>query len=186
MAAGDGLISMKPTSITHAGTSASINADGGVDFTAVTSLSLNGVFTSDYDNYLVVIRGQNDGVTDASTSIRLRAAGSDASGANYVRQFLNVDSTTVSGRRDTGQTNWNQPVVFYSDTADQGGVAMHIYGPYLAQPTAARTVNANAYLGAYLLDHAYTHSLSTSYDGFTMAVTGSTATGTVHVFGYEE
>jgi hypothetical protein len=56
MAAGDGLVSMTPSSIAHSGTSASINADGGVDFTAVTELSLNGVFTSDYDNYLIVMR----------------------------------------------------------------------------------------------------------------------------------
>jgi hypothetical protein len=74
MAAGDGLVIMTPTSIAHAGTSASINADGGVDFTAVTSLSLNGVFTSAHDNYLIVIR-YVAASGDPRTRLRLRTAG---------------------------------------------------------------------------------------------------------------
>ena len=179
MAAGDGLISMKPTSIAHAGTSASINADGGVDFTAVTSLSLNGVFTGDYDNYLIVVR--NDGAALDAAYVRLRVSGADASATNYAYQRLTAASTTVSGARSTSQAQWRVG----DNSGTEYGDTWHFYGPYLAQPTAYRSVNAGGFNGAEINDFAGTHSLSTSYDGFTF-YSAETMTGTVHVFGYEE
>jgi hypothetical protein len=180
MAAGDGLVSMKPTSIAHSGTSASINADGGVDFTAVTSLSLNGVFTSEMDNYLVVWNGSMN--VAIITLLKLRAAGTDTT-ANYNYQQLLVDGTTRSGSRATGDP--------YALVADSGtttsGETMHFYGPYLAQPTAIRTVSASSRNTARIVDHAITQSDSTQFDGFTLVPNSSREmTGTVHVFGYEE
>ena len=180
MAAGDGLISMTPTSIAHAGTSATINADGGVDFSAVTSLSLNGVFTGDYDNYLIVYRGPDNGAVD-SVVWQLRASGSDASGSNYVEQRLRADDTTISGARST------QTFFRVGRLAEPAGFFIHVYGPALAQPTAARTVTTEGVSNARINDFASTHSLSTSYDGATFVCLAPTAlSGNVHVFGYEE
>jgi hypothetical protein len=178
MAAGDGLVSMTPTSIAHSGTSASINADGGVDFTAVTSLSLNGVFTSEIDNYLIVFSASVTANTVAE--FRLRAAGSDATAANYTWQWLQAGGSTVDGLRVSSDTEG----IFGYFSTSENGVHMHVYGPALAQPTAVRGVNVASFSGARLMDTATTHSLSTAYDGITF-FTG-TFTGNVHVFGYEE
>ena len=178
MAAGDGLISMTPTSIAHAGTSATINADGGVDFSAVTSLSLNGVFTGDYDNYLIVFEAS--ATANAIPEIRLRASGTDATAANYTWQWLQANGATVDGLRVTSDT---EGLLGYVGT-NPNGVHLHVYGPALAQPTAIRTVNVGSRDGARMLDAVTTHSLSTSYDGITFF--SATFTGNVHVFGYEE
>lgn len=170
-----------PTSISYSGTSASITADGGVEFTAVTSLSLNGVFTGDYDNYMVTIRGVSS--DDAGgVSARLRASGTDASGANYTLQRIDADSTTVAGGRASSQTYTR--LVVLDDGLASGGTA-YIFGPYLAQPTAVRGVTASAYNNAFIRDWASTHSLSTSYDGITLAneFGAQTITGLVTVFG---
>jgi hypothetical protein len=181
MAAGDGLISMTPSSIAHSGTSATINADGGVDFTAVTSLSLNGVFTSDYDNYLVVML--NEASVTNNTSIQMRAAGSNATGSNYAWQYLDANGTTVDGNRFTSQTSAR----FSNQAASiKNGFQVAIYGPFLAQPTAGRSVTAYGQNSAQIFDIAWTHSLSTSYDGFTIATSANNITGNIHVFGYEE
>ena len=183
MAAGDGLVSMKPTSIAHSGTSASINADGGVDFTAVTSLSLNGVFTSEIDNYLIVMQHIGSSAGQDLVSMRLRAAGSDDSGSNYTAQSLYASSTTVAAGRGTVTSLY----VANTDNTHSNGVQFHMYGPALAQPTAARSVSVESTSGAVLNDYANTHSLSTSYDGFTLLVASpDSITGQVHVFGYEE
>ena len=182
MAAGDGLISMTPTSIAHAGTSATINADGGVDFSAVTSLSLNGVFTGDYDNYLIVI-SSTCSASQQVIEARLRASGADASGGDYAYQSLFASSTTVSGARATSQTVCRVSV---TDDDNNNGDHIHVYGPALAQPTAFRNVNVYGNNGATLLDYASTHSLSTAYDGITFIPASGSVTGTVHVFGYEE
>lgn len=182
MAAGDGLIIMRPTSIAYAGTTAGINADGGVDFTAVTSLSLNGVFTSSFDNYLIVARYKGS----ASTSIyaRLRSAGTDATAANYVRQFLYLDGTTASSARQTAQS---EGLGFGWVATSESGDHFHLYGPFLAQPTASRSVNVFGSSTVQINEWASTHSLSTSYDGITLqTATANTFTGNIAVFGYEE
>lgn len=173
------LVSMKPTSISHSGTSASVNNNGGVDFTAVTSLSLNGVFTGDYDNYRVVMQFVD--TNQSGFSIRFRASGTDASGANYTYQDLHADGG-VTGSRTTGATQ------LVTGVGDQlvTGHTMHIYGPYLAQPTAHRSLNTSGANGTALYDFAGTHSLSTSYDGLTVYPNAGSFTGTVHVFGYRE
>jgi hypothetical protein len=181
MAAGDGLVIMTPTSIAHSGTSASINADGGVDFTAVTELSLNGVFTSSFDNYLIVIR-YVAASGDPRTRLRLRTAGSDASGSNYVRQVVDANGSSVTAARATESA---ATIGEFSST-QRSGETVHMYGPFLAQPTAMRNVNSGGFTSARLTDNACTHSLSTSYDGFTFYPESSNMTGNIVVFGYEE
>ena len=185
MAAGDGLISMTPTSIAHSGTSASINADGGVDFTAVTSLSLNGVFTSDYDNYLLVMSETLGTGTAETLEIRFRAAGTDATGGDYAWQYLNATGSSTVGSRSTSQT-LGRIANSSASSPNANGHTVHIYGPYLAQPTAWRSVDVNSNGAASIIDVAGTHSLSTSYDGCTILIGASAITGNVHVFGYEE
>ena len=186
MAAGDGLIVMQPTSIVvaGAGSSASINADGGVDFDAVTELSLNGVFTASHDNYLVVVRFTSSGAT--SVDMRLRAAGTDNSTASsYVAQYIQANGTTVSGARQTSNIRLD---VLTPLATQRCGANMHFYGPYLAQPTAMRVVTVLDRSSAEIVDQAHTHNQSTAYDGFTIFrdTSPQTLTGNIVVFGYEE
>ena len=182
MAAGDGLISMTPTSIAHAGTSATINSDGGVDFSAVTSLSLDGVFTSDHDNYLVVTNFVTSSISFLGR-LRLRDSGSDNT-ANYAFQYLNVSETVINGTRSTSQ-NFSY---FHLGGDYMSGVTAHFYGPALAQPTAWRTITSkgDSVAPSQLFDSANTHSASTSFDGFTIYHNTHNFTGNIHVFGYEE
>lgn len=181
MAAGDGLISMTPTSIAYSGTSASINADGGVDFSAVTSLSLNGVFTSDIDNYLIVVEAACSG--NDTIYYRLRASGADNSTSSaYVTQVLYAGSTTVSGARDTQ----NYGSLGYFSSTTRNGFSAAIYAPFIAQPTAVRSVGVSGYVSAYVDDRASTHNQSTAYDGITIYPGSTNITGSVHVLGYEE
>ena len=178
----NGLHLITPTSIAYTGTSASISANGSVTFSAVSSLSLNGVFTADYDNYMVVVRHIGTS-SDTQFAARLRSAGTDATGANYVEQYLVADSTTVAGARSASVTNAR--VILAGNTT--GGDQIMFYGPYLSQPTAMRNVNVQPRSSGSLvriLDFASTHSLSTSYDGVTFTQGGtSTLSGRVAVYG---
>ena len=173
-----GMVLVKPTSINHSGTSASIGANGQVTFTAVTSLSLNGVFSADFDNYVIAIRASCSG--DASLLGRYRASGTDASATNYTNQRLLADSTTVSAARTASQAFFASG--YLSSTA-RNGVHVTLYGPNIAQPTASRCVTASGYAGGYIQDEAGTHSLSTSYDGVTFYLASLNMTGTLTVMG---
>ncbi len=174
-----GMVLIKPTSIAHSGTSASIGTNGQVTFTAVTSLSLNGVFSATYDNYVVSIRYVTSSL-GPNVGLRLRVSGSDATGTNYTRQTLYADGTGVAGVRTSTVDIAN---IFVGASAQRSGDEGMIYGPFLAQPTAMRGSSANGYADAFLRYVAATHSLSTSYDGFTLIPEAGSMTGALQVYG---
>jgi hypothetical protein len=178
----NGLVVMTPSSISYSGTSASINADGSVDFSAVTSLSLNGVFTGDYDNYMVVTRSVHSSDQRAILS-QLRASGTNAGGSDYTLQVIYAASTTVSAQR---YTSFSSLVFGATSQTQRSGDVCYVFGPFLAQPTASRTVNVNGDASGAILSYASTHSLSTSYDGFTLSVSSGNFSGLVTVFGFNQ
>jgi hypothetical protein len=178
-AAKPGMVLLTPTSIAHAGTSASIGANGQVTFTAVTSLSLNGVFTADFDNYVVSMRA-NAGTGSEAFFVRLRTSGTSASGTNYTTQEIHVYASTVTAQRYTSATSMRFAPL--SGTLRSGSTGT-FYGPYLAQPTALRSVNITGDNNAEIYDYAATHSLSTSYDGVEFIASGSSMTGALQVYG---
>ena len=177
----NGLVVMTPSSIAYSGTSASINADGSVVFSACTSLSLNGVFTGDYDNYMVTVR-----VTDSGSSnhyFRLRNAGSDNITANsYVRQYLLASNTSVSSARITSNYGAFAP----TENGITNGYTAYLFGPYLSQPTATRSTSVSR-TATLLTDWACTHSVSNLFDGLTILTDSSlTMTGLLTVFGFNQ
>jgi hypothetical protein len=175
-----GLKLIVPSSV--AGSGVSVSASGKVTFTAATSVSVNGCFSADYDNYLVVCRHVYDSSGNTSFNGRVRASGTDNSTASsYVRQRLTADSTTVAGTRSTADA------ARFSVSADNAnGTHLYFYGPYLAQPTAIRSVSGNGNSGAYIEDNAVTHNQSTAYDGFTVYPGANTITGTLTIYGLSQ
>jgi hypothetical protein len=188
MALTNGLVVMTPSTVAKTGASstATINADGSVTFGSCETLSLNGVFTSAYDNYMIVMRYVSS--ANAAMQFRMRASGVDNSTANsYVTQELIASSTVVSGARTTS----NLSNVAALASAQRSGLTTYVYGPYLAQPTAVRSTTVNGISDARLDDRAFTHNQSASYDGCTFigeTYLGTTYTlsGLVTVFGFEQ
>lgn len=176
-----GMVLLAPTSVDYSGTSASIGTNGSVEFTTVTSLSLNGVFSATYDNYMVVCRGKSSTLIPY-TNLRLRASGVDnATGGSYVRQELYVNDTNISGARATSES-----ALMYALGENESGISISVFGPFLSRPTACRLVATSVYYYrtyADISDVAFTHNQSTSYDGFTLFQSGSNFTGLVSVYG---
>jgi len=173
-----GMVLLTDYTIDHAGTSATLT-NGQVTFTAVTSLSLNGVFSAGFDNYVVSVRG-SIATSGAGVRVRYRASGTDDSGTNYTAQYLEAEGTSVTASRATSQ---NKGGVAGFNNAYPQGFSLNIYGPFLSQPTAWGSIDINAYLGATISEYAGTHSLSTSYDGFTLIPDANSITGALQVYG---
>ena len=149
-------------------------------FSAVTSLSLNNVFSATYENYRVVINHLPTIVQDST--IRLRVAGADNSTASsYVIQRLVATGTTVAGVRttDSSWAAWQQNTTRYNTTV------MEFYRPFLAQTTNIQSFVTSSELSAYLAFYVGTHNQATSYDGITLFSTSGTMTGSVSVYGYK-
>ena len=148
-----------------------------VTFSAVTSFSEDNVFTSDYDNYLILMSGVSSTASD--TQLRLRVGGVDASGSNYLYQGLNVQGATVSGFSGTTTT-----FTLGSDGTTLFDHRAEIFGPAIADDTGWLSYGHRdnlriSFFGAY-------HNLSTAYDGFTVLDNVGNITGTLWLYGYDK
>lgn len=146
-------------------------------FSAVSSVSLDNVFTSDYENYAIILRAL--GSVEYTGRGRLRAAGTDNTTANsYILQFVRGISTAASASNNVNNL-WDS--FFYGDAT--AGVARYdFYRPNVAATTF--------FTGSFFARNDYVqsvggyHTQATSYDGITFIASTGTITGTISVYGY--
>jgi hypothetical protein len=179
-----GLAIISPTSTANSGGSLTVSG-GSITFNAVNSLSLNGVFSSTYDNYRILFR------TTAATSncqidMRLRAAGTDATGANYDKQDVSGFGSSAGAGASTGQTVWR-----LGDCATSYGnrflSAVDVMGPNMALVTLATAnlgyVQSSGTIFSVLAN--FHHGLTTQYDGLSIIPNAGAITGYIRVYGYK-
>ena len=178
-----GMVLVTPSSVTVTGggsQSATILANGSVEFSSCASILLNGVFNSLYNNYMISMRVSEASNADATIAFLLSANGTPNETANsYVCQRITASSTTVSAQRDTIPYGW----AFGVSSAQRSGATGYIYGPYLTQPTALRFVDVSGQSDATIVEYASTHNQSTAYDGIMFSRTSFSYTGLVSVYG---
>jgi hypothetical protein len=148
--------------------------------TGVSSVSLNNVFSSTYKNYRVIINWLEGSSTTATVSLRLRASGTDNSGATaYQPRGWKNTGGTLAGFGTAGSSiplnvlTGARPVtvmdVLLPQTTDQTNFIIDSFEGF----------NNDAWgFGA-------THNVGASYDGFTVfPSTGTFTGGTIYVYGY--
>jgi hypothetical protein len=164
-----------PTSVAVGSGSGSVGTSGTVTFSGASSVSLNGCFTSTYDNYLILCDFTASG--NISISARMRLAGVDASTSSYTRQGLIGDTTTASASQTINAT---------SSTLAFGGNARNnfkfeLFAPAIAQRTTGIVYNAEQ--APALRINTFYHDVATAYDGATFITSAGTMTGTIRVYG---
>jgi hypothetical protein len=182
---GFGLILVKPSSVVG-GTD---NGKGTVSFSASTGVSLNDVFSSTYDNYLISTTISSVS-TDGYLQLRLRVAGSDnTGGTSYSTAGDTITPGAARGPFGDGATSF-----FYLcelDGASNGyfyKVDINMSNPFLAQPTTATTQWSDRNLstvhrGGY---SGLLHNVSTSYTGISLLASNGNMSGKVSVYGYNQ
>jgi hypothetical protein len=175
--AGGGLVAAAPTSIANSGGTSSLTSFT-TTFTGVTSVSLNGVFSSNYSNYLIKAEILGS-VSSASMTTRYRSSGVDTS-TGYTIQDFSANSTTLTGLR----SSTSSATIGSLTSDDPSGYSIEIYNPNLAKSTSHSSLNAYGRLSAFLTIVVGTQTSTTVFDGITLFPTSGTATGTVTVYGY--
>jgi hypothetical protein len=173
-----GLTLITPTSIANSGGSSSASG-GQVTFTAVNSISLNGVFSASYDAYKIVIRFTGS-AAGAGISYRNRLAGTDAI-TNYNTQYLDASGTSITGSRGSGTL---ASVGSFRSTG-QAESWIEVYGPALAAETGIFSSCRERNLNISFSIFGDNHTTATAYDGMTILPTTGTITGTVRVYSYQ-
>jgi hypothetical protein len=143
----------------------------------VQAINFNNVFSADYDNYLVTF--DLTSAAGQEITFRMRASGTDASGANYNRQLLQASKTTISGSGAASQTT-AQIAAGRSPGITSG--FMKIFNPFKAVATSALSETNDPANDVLMLNFAFIHTLTTSYDGFSI-ITSSNISGTFRVYG---
>jgi len=96
-AAGSRLI--VPTSVAVGSGSGSVGTSGAVTFSGASSISLNGCFSSAYDNYKILL--ELTGSTNNVATMRMRVGGVDNSSANYWNNRVYGQATSVTSQGPT-------------------------------------------------------------------------------------
>jgi hypothetical protein len=177
-----GLTLLTPTSIVATGGSGSISTNGAVSFTSASAISINNVFSTTYDNYLVKL--DYTASTGNGMYLRLRASGTDANGTDYFRQMVTGDAGTASGNRESSSTYYN---FGYSSTG-RSSAKLEINSPFIARPTTGNVMFNEQTNTSDIATRSssWGHNVSTAYDGMTIYPNTGTLTGTVSVYGYNK
>lgn len=151
-------------------------------FSAVSNFGAANVFTSDYDDYLLVVRATTSSTT--SGGFQLTISSTPAS-TLYSRQVFSADNTTLSGSRSTAQAN-----LLGIPQATNGSYAglnmMYISKPALATPTLFKISTAFSqgdFLSIRIVDIAGMHETATAYDGWSINMAVGTTTGDYTLYG---
>lgn len=169
-----GMAAILPTSAVNG----SITAGGRVIFSAVTTLSINGCFTTEYDNYLVIFDAST-ATASANVQFRARVGGVDLSTGTYFQAYMQLASVTPNYAYSTTATAINIGNV---NTSVAARLNLDVHGPMLAGRTAVWFTGN---------DTSAVHSggsgavlNNTLYDGFTLFPTSGTMTGIVRIYGW--
>lgn len=173
-----GLTLVTPTSIANSGGSASASG-GEVTFTAVNTISLNGVFTSAYANYKVMLNLTDRSITDGTT-MRLRAAGSDTTSGTYQWSSARLGAALSGGQDNTATSQFlpfGQLNKKYALTFDIFNAAISAGSNLVGSCYHFDTVN-------YITVFSGGNTAAVAHDGFTFIPASGTVTGKIRVYGY--
>jgi hypothetical protein len=175
------LIPVTPTSITATGGSGSINANGSISFNCST-ISLNGIFTSSYSNYRIILQS----IPSAQSELRFRwrSSGTDNSSANYQYQNVYAASSTVTAGRGTSQTS--------GELLYQHGGACYLAGDILNPQVVDQyktiistgAVWSNTTIPNLITYHNGWNGSLLAFDGISFYASTGTIQGNIKIYGY--
>jgi hypothetical protein len=176
MQAHAGLVLVKPTSATNGtvGTNGAVTIGSGVS-----SVTVNGAFSSTYDAYKIIVFG---GAGSTTAEVRMTLG---ASSTGYYNGFQDARYDGVD-RATNGQDNaayWYMGRI----NTDVLSVTCELIGPAVAKVTTIRGDfnDTRGLVGSVSTLYSGFHSVATAYTDFTLTLsTGTMTGGTIRVYGY--
>ena len=159
-----------------------VRISGETAFSAASSVTLDGVFTSTYRNYKLVVNYTTS--TTSGPRIRMRVGGSSTSTATYNEQYVLGAAETASASRGASATSIG--IGGNTNGSFNSSMEITIYNPQVATPTTVHSVNMNsqgAYTTPVMAIFGGNQSGSTSFDGVEIFPSSGTMTGNYTVYG---
>jgi hypothetical protein len=178
-----GLRNVVPTSVQVGSGSATVNANGTVSFSGATAISLNGVFTSAYRNYKIIVNINTISAT-SNLRLRLRNAGTDITTANHFQGGL-VSRANGTGAFSIAAATDSGFYINYLLSGYPANSEVNVYAPEVNQITSVSAISNGVESSQIsMVSIAGQQSAASVADGFTIFPATGNLAGTVQVYGY--
>ena len=154
---------------------------------AVASQSINDVFTSTYDNYLIIFKITST-TGNGQIFMKMRAAGTNAS-SNYEFALLGFGANASTSNADgTGSTSGMYIMSKNAGVARNAVTRLELFSPALAQATRATLqISGNETNAIYFgWSGMGTHKDETAYDGADFISNTGNITGSITIFAFRK
>ena len=174
-----GLIPQVPSSIVISTGSGAVSTNGKVTFNGATGIKLNGVFSSLYETYKIVIN-----LTSAAAAAGAIIARLGTTNTGYQYQIFRGYTNTAAASSSASATEWW--------ISQQGSGAQSLTEVTVANPFTASVSKIISQSGAYNgADFTVINSFgqlvnNNSYTDFYFAPSSSNITGSIQIFGYND
>lgn len=169
-----------PSSVAGAGSS--VTALGVVNLSGCSAVTINGVFTSKYTNYRILMNLANN-ATGHGIFAQLAAAGSPNTTNNYDEQTLVGSVSAASAAQSLAGNSW--PLAPVTTNIAAHTITIDLFGPNLASACAGMVTDfgtSNPMTTAAIANIGISNRLSTAFDGITIIGTGMT--GQISIYGF--
>jgi hypothetical protein len=172
-----GLVSIIPGAVTVSSGTGSVSADGTINFTDVSSFTLDNIFTTSYRNYRAVMSF----TSSASTDLRLqwREGGVTGTGNHFWGSIvLNVGN--VAGASATTDSS----ALFFDDTSSTtiNSISGDIYSPTDASVRTGFSVTHRRNRNVAMIGGE--NQVNSSVDGLIISIITGTMSGKLKIYGY--
>jgi len=184
---------LESTNVTQYYDGAAWQAVGGLSlitagtFSAVTTFTVDNVFTSAYRNYRVIVHNtQVTGAGAQAIQTQLRVGGTASATTYFSARSGYQYSGAIAADVVNNGTHWFIQRANGSGSSDgEGACSFDLYGPALAANTFFTGTAAD---GSYQAGVAGYHNTATAYDGisFTLTTGATTFTGIYRIYGYQD
>jgi hypothetical protein len=172
-----GLVPVRPTTVTISSGSGSANGLGQVEFSGATNLTIDGIFSSEFRNYKVLMN------FNANADIRLRyvSSGTVQSGANYDYNdfWFNFGAVSNNAVNETSAVIFSSAVALLINT-----LSLEILDPFTATRRTSGHGNGGIGRNFHLMSNLF--GVATTVTGIYLFPASGTMTGTIQVFGYND
>jgi hypothetical protein len=157
-------------------------------FSAVSSHSVNDVFSATYDNYFLAITVDTISTSSQDLLLRLRVGGADNSSNNYRwAGLISFDTaTSISVLKSSGLTSSFRIGTVYL-TTNTSFTGITLVNPFRTEETGYSTTSVEYdATNSVMRTLSGVMSVTTSYTGFTILPAANNITGSVQVYGYKK
>jgi hypothetical protein len=152
-------------------------------FSAATSASVDSVFSSTYDNYLILLNVESTSGSNAM-QVRFRTSGSDNTTSNYGSNWEYAAFGTAGATGQLGSAAGSTLAYIQDITGNPTSNVMFVFNPFATQNTYA---NHQAVQGnGYRITGGLEFDTTTSFDGISFICAAGTFGGTISVYGYKK